>query len=213
MAGYTKYLELVEDLTAGKEIISSGMTQEVDRVRAAVEKAASGATVALISSGDAGIYGMAGLAIELSGALNLNVPIEIIAGVSAASSAGARLGAPLTLDFATISLSDLLVPWEMIKRRLEAVATADLVVALYNPKSKKRVEQLAEAAAIFLKHRKAETPVGICDSIGLDNERTVITTLGKFLEEDIGMRTTVIVGNSSSKIIGGWFVNPRGYKI
>ncbi|VAX16831.1 Cobalt-precorrin-3 C(17)-methyltransferase, partial [hydrothermal vent metagenome] len=162
---------------------------------------------------DAGIYGMAGLAIELSGALNLNVPIEIIAGVSAASSAGARLGAPLTLDFATISLSDLLVPWEMIKRRLEAVATADLVVALYNPKSKKRVEQLAEAAAIFLKHRKAETPVGICDSIGLDNERTVITTLGKFLEEDIGMRTTVIVGNSSSKIIGGWFVNPRGYKI
>lgn len=213
VAGYTKYLELVEDLTNGKEIISSGMTQEVDRVRAAVEKAAKGATVALISSGDAGVYGMAGLAIELSDALGLDIPIEIVPGVSAASSAGALLGAPLALDFATISLSDLLVPWDMIKHRLEAVATADLVVALYNPKSKKRVAQLEEAAEIFLKHRPSGTPVGICDSISLDGERTVITTLGKFLEEDIGMRTTVIIGNTSSKVINGWFVNPRGYKI
>jgi precorrin-3B C17-methyltransferase len=119
----------------------------------------------------------------------------------------------LSLDFATISLSDLLVPWDMIIKRLKAVAEADLVVALYNPKSKKRVSQLVEAAEIFRKVRPGSTPVGVCDSISLDGERIVITTLDKFLEEDIAMRTTVIIGNSSSKIIDGRFVNPRGYDV
>ena len=213
VAGYTKYLELVGDLTEGKELVSSGMTKEIDRARAAIERAAEGAKVALVSSGDAGIYGMAGLAIELSDKLGLNVPIEVIPGVSAASSAGARLGAPLALDFAAISLSDLLVPWEIIKKRLEAVAAADLVVALYNPKSKKRVAQLEEAADIFLKHRSGATPVGVCDSISLEGERVVVTTLDRFLEEDIAMRTTVIIGSSSSRVINGWLVNPRGYRI
>ncbi len=213
VAGYTKYLALVEDLTTGKELVSSGMTGEVERVKAALQRAADGADVALISSGDAGIYGMAGLAIELNESLGFNVPMEFVPGVTAASSAGALLGAPLALDFAAISLSDLLVPWEMIKKRLEAVAVADLVVALYNPKSKKRVAQLAEAAEIFLKYRDGSTPVGICDSIGLDEERKVITTLDRFLEEEIAMRTTVIIGNSDTKVINGLVVNPRGYVI
>lgn len=213
VAGYTKYIELVEDLTKGKEIISTGMTKEVDRVRAAITRAAKGAKVALISSGDAGIYGMAGLAIELASSMGINLDIETVPGVSAASSAGAKLGAPLALDFATISLSDLLVPWDTIKKRLEAVAEADMVVALYNPKSKKRVSQLEEAAEIFRKYRPDSTPVGVCDSISLNGERIVITTLDKFLNEEIAMRTTVIIGASSSKIINGRFVSPRGYNV
>ncbi len=213
VVGYTKYLELVEDLTKGKELVSTGMTREVDRVRAAITRASEGLSVALISSGDAGIYGMAGLAIELTESMGVDLPVEVIPGVSAASSAGAKLGAPLALDFATISLSDLLVPWDTIKKRLEAVAEADMVVALYNPKSKKRVSQLEEAAEIFRKYRPGATPVGVCDSISLDGERIVITTLDKFLNEEIAMRTTVIIGNTSSKIIDGRFVNPRGYDV
>jgi len=213
VVGYTKYLGLVEDLTQGKELVSTGMTREVDRVRAAITRASEGFSVALISSGDAGIYGMAGLAIELTKSMGADLQVEVIPGVSAASSAGAKLGAPLALDFATISLSDLLVPWDTIKKRLEAVAEADMVVALYNPKSKKRVSQLEEAAEIFRKYRPGATPVGVCDSISLDGERIVITTLDKFLNEEIAMRTTVIIGNTSSKIIDGRFVNPRGYDV
>jgi len=213
IVGYTKYIELIEDLAQGKELISTGMTREVDRVRAAIKRATEGLIVALISSGDAGIYGMAGLAIELAESMGVDLPIEAIPGVSAASSAGAKLGAPLALDFATISLSDLLVPWDTIKIRLNAVAEADMVVALYNPKSKKRISQLDEAAEIFLKYRHGSTPVGVCDSISLDGERIVVTTLDKFLDEDIAMRTTVIIGNSSSKIINGRIVNPRGYSV
>lgn len=213
VVGYTRYIELVEDLTKDKEIISTGMTREVDRVREAITRAGQGAKVALISSGDAGIYGMAGLAIELADSMQVNLDIETVPGVSAASSAGARLGAPLALDFATISLSDLLVPWDTITKRLRAVAEADLVVALYNPKSKKRVLQLKEAAEIFRKYRPGSTPVGVCDSISLNGERIVITTLDKFLNEEIAMRTTVIIGNTSSRIINGRFVNPRGYNV
>ena len=143
VVGYTPYLEAIADLTGGKELVASGMTHEVERCRQALHRAAAGEVVALISSGDAGIYGMAGLALELAEAENLHVPLEIIPGVTAASAAAAALGAPLMLDFAVISLSDLLVSWEVIRRRLEAVAAADLVVALYNPRSKKRVRQLA----------------------------------------------------------------------
>ncbi|MGK7344445.1 MAG: precorrin-3B C(17)-methyltransferase [Candidatus Nitrospinota bacterium M3_3B_026] len=213
VAGYTTYLALVEDLTAGKRIISSGMTREVERARAALEAAEEGEKVALISSGDPGVYGMAGLALELAGEMSVKVPIEIIPGVSAANSAAARLGAPLALDFAAISLSDLLVPWETIRRRLEAVAAADLAVALYNPKSKKRVAQLEEAAEIFRKHRPGSTPVGVADSVSLEAERVVITTLDRFLEEKIAMRTTVIIGSSATRRLDGWMVNPRGYNI
>jgi precorrin-3B C17-methyltransferase len=189
------------------------MTQETDRCREALKLASDGETVALISSGDAGVYGMAGLAIELAEEDRLDIDVEVVPGISAANAAGARLGAPLMLDYATISLSDLLVPWEMIKKRLEAVASADMVVALYNPKSKKRVEQIEEATAIFKKYRPDSTPVGVCDSVGYDGEeKIVLSDLGNFLKEDIGMMSIIIIGNGQSRIINGRFVTPRGYK-
>ncbi|MDH5510983.1 MAG: precorrin-3B C(17)-methyltransferase [Nitrospinota bacterium] len=213
VAGYSKYLDLVEDLCDGKELISTGMTKEVDRCRMALARAVEGHIVSLVSSGDAGIYGMAGLAMELAAAEGMDVEIEVTPGVSAANAAGALLGAPLALDFAAISLSDLLVPWEMIIKRLEAVAAADMACALYNPKSKKRVTQLKEAADIFLKSRPGSTPVGVCDSIGLGEQSVRISDLDNFQKEEIGMRTIIIIGCSETKIINGKMVTPRGYSI
>jgi len=213
VVGYTKYLQDIADLTAGKDLLASGMTQEVERCRRALARAAEGATVALVSSGDPGVYGMAGLALELAAREGSDIPIEIVPGVSAANAAAARLGAPLMLDFAVISLSDLLVPWPVIRRRLEAVAAADLVVALYNPRSKKRTRQLEEAASILRARRPSGTPVGIATAVGSGDERIVLSTLGRFLECEIGMRSVVIVGNRSSKVVRGWFVTPRGYDV
>jgi len=213
VVGYTRYLKLIEDLTAGKELIASGMKQETERCRAALGRARGGETVALVSSGDPGIYGMAGLAIELAVTEAAEVPVEIIPGVSAANAAAARLGAALMLDFATISLSDLLVPWETIRARLEAVASADLVVALYNPRAKKRVKQLEEAALIFRRHRPETTPVGVGTAVGTPDERLVLTDLAHFLESEITMRSVVLVGNRTSRCIGGWFLTPRGYRV
>jgi len=213
VVGYTRYLKLIEDLTAGKELLASGMRQETERCRAALARARGGETVALISSGDPGIYGMAGLAIELAATEAPSVPVEIIAGVSAANATAARLGAALMLDFATISLSDLLVPWETIRARLEAVAAADLVVALYNPRSKKRVKQLEEAATIFRRHRPETTPVGVGTAVGTAEERVILTDLAHFLEVDIAMRSVVLIGNRTSRCLGGWFITPRGYQL
>lgn len=211
--GYAPYLDLVRDLLDGKETIATGMTGEVARVRAAAERAEAGAVVALVSSGDPGIYGMASLAIELSAAQGVSAPIEIVPGVSASAAAAARLGSPLSLDFACISLSDLLVPWETIRERLAAVAAADLVVGLYNPRSAKRVTQLSEAADIFRRHRAGKTPVGIGTSVGTPEERIVLSDLDRFLDEEIGMRSVVLIGNRSSKIVNGWFLTPRGYTV
>jgi precorrin-3B C17-methyltransferase len=211
--GYTRYLKLIEDLTVGKELIASGMKEETKRCRAAIGRALAGETVALVSSGDPGIYGMAGLAIELAATEAASIPVEIIPGVSAANATSARLGAALMLDFATISLSDLLVPWETIRARLEAVSAADLVVALYNPRSKKRIKQLEEAAQIFLKHRPGTTPVGIGTAVGTKMERVILTDLAHFLEEEINMRSVVLVGNRTSRRIGDWLLTPRGYQL
>ncbi|MEI6033205.1 MAG: precorrin-3B C(17)-methyltransferase [Verrucomicrobiae bacterium] len=213
IVGYKHYLNHIEDLTEGKELLSSGMRQEADRCRAALDRAQQGATVAFVSSGDAGVYGMAGLAIEMAAAHGMDIPIEIIPGVSAANSAAARFGAPLMLDFACVSLSDLLMPWDTIRHRIEALAGADMVVALYNPKSTKRVTQIVEVAEIFRQHRPGSTPVGIATAVGAEDERLVLSDLGRFLDEEITMKSIVIVGNSSSKILNGWFVTPRGYKI
>lgn len=213
MVGYDTYVELVQDLLDGKEVISTGMTREVDRCRAALDAVKQGRTVALISIGDAGVYGMAGLAIELAAEMEVTAPIEIVPGVTAASSAAARLGAPLMLDFAVVSLSDLLVPWETIKKRLAAAAEGDFVTALYNPKSKKRVNQFTEALDIFRARRSADTPVGICDAVGIEGERITLTTLGAVDPALVGMRTTVIIGSSASRVIGKWFVTPRGYEL
>lgn len=187
--------------------------QEAARCRLALQRAYDGAIVSLISSGDAGVYGMAGLAIEIAAAENIHPPIEIISGVSAANSAAARFGAPLMLDYACISLSDLMIPWETIRRRIEAMASADLVTALYNPKSTKRVTQIEEVAEIFRRHRPATTPVGVATAVGLENESIFLSDLDHFLETEIGMRSVIIVGNSSSKCLQGWFVTPRGYNL
>ena len=187
------------------------MTHEVGRCRQALQRAAAGDVVALISSGDAGIYGMAGLALELAEAENVRVPVEIIPGVTAASAAAAALGGPLMLDFAVISLSDLLISWELIRRRLEAVAAADLVVALYNPRSKKRVRHLEEAVEIFRAVRSGQTPVGIVTAAGQNDQSLVVTDLDHLLENPVDMRTVVIVGNSSTRRIDQWMVTARGY--
>ena len=213
VVGYTRYMDLIRDLLAGKETIATGMTHEVERCRAALRRAEAGDVVALVSSGDPGIYGMASLVIELSSAEGHSVPIEIVPGVSASGAAAARLGSPLSLDFACISLSDLLVPWDTIRERLAAVAAADLVVGLYNPRSVKRVTQLSEAAEIFRLYRAGGTPVGIGTAVGTPEERIVLSDLDRFLEEEIGMRSVVLIGNRSSKVIDGWFVTPRGYKV
>lgn len=213
VVGYKRYLDLIKDLTDGKELISSGMTKETERCKTAIERAEQGATVALVSSGDAGIYGMAGLALELASSEGKSLPIEIVPGVTSATATASRLGAPLMLDFACISLSDLLAPWSMIRQRLEAVAAADLVVALYNPRSKSRTHQLDEAAEIFRKYRDGSVPVGVGTAVGTDEESILLSDLEHFLDLEINMRTVVIIGNKSSKIIDGWFVTPRGYQV
>lgn len=213
MVGYPPYLKKIQDLTAGKELIATGMTHEVERCRTALKRAAEGAIVALVSSGDPGIYGMAGLALELAAADGLNVPIEVIPGVTAASAAAARMGAPLMVDFAVISLSDRLVAWEKIRARLEAAAAGDFVTALYNPRSRERVAQLEEAVSIFLKHRVPATPVGIGTAVGTESERILVCDLAHLLDQDIDMQTIVIVGSSTSKRVGEWFVTARGYHV
>ncbi len=213
VVGYTPYVESVSDLLTGKETFTSGMRQEVQRVRVALEQALAGRTVALISSGDAGIYGMAGLVMELAEADGIEVNIEVVPGVSAANAAAAAIGAPLMLDFATISLSDLLVPWEMILRRIEAVASADMVTALYNPRSKKRVRQLPEALAEFRRHRPANTPVAVVTSAGTADEQVAMATLSSTDLDAVTMRSVVIVGNSQTRMIDDRMVTCRGYQL
>ena len=213
IVGYERYLRLIQDLTAGKEIIPSAMTQEVERCRVALSRAARGEVVSLISSGDPGVYGMAGLALEMASAEEVHIPIEIIPGVPSANAAAAKMGAPLMLDYATISLSDLLIPWEKIRARLEAVAAADLVVALYNPRSKERGWQLVEAAGIFRNFRQGKTPVGIATAADPDGEEVMLTDLDHFLDFEINMRSVVIIGNHSSRRARDWFITPRGYRL
>jgi precorrin-3B C17-methyltransferase len=211
--GYTRYMRLIEDITAGKETISTGMTQEIERCRIALQRALAGATVALVSSGDPGVYGMAGLALELSRDCDPVPVVEIVPGVTAAHAAAAVMGAPLMLDYAVISLSDLLVPWDIIARRLEAVAGADLVTVLYNPRSKNRVHQLEDAISIFSRHRASETTAGIGTALGTEEENIVITDLGNILSHPVDMRSVVLIGNSSSRRINNWFLTPRGYSL
>lgn len=213
IVGYQPYLELIAPLLAGKELVSSGMMREVERCRRALERAAAGQVTTLVSSGDAGIYGMAGLALELAADLPTPPEIEVVPGISAVQAAAAVLGAPLMHDFAVISLSDLLTPWELIVRRLEAAASADFVVALYNPKSRGRVTQIETAQRILLASRPGTTPVGIVrNALRAGQERTV-TTLAGMLEHDIDMFSLVLIGNRATFIDQlGRMVTPRGYE-
>ncbi len=215
IAGYRTYLALIPGLLAGKEILASGMMQEVARARAAIEVAASGKVVAVISSGDPGIYGMAGLIFELLREQGWRredgIEVEVVPGVAALNSAAALLGAPLMHDFAAISLSDLLTPWEVIARRIELAAEADFVIGLYNPKSHRRVRELAEACEILGRHRSPKTPVGVVRCAYREEQRVVVTDLQQLPEQEVDMLTIVIVGNSSTFSLEGLMVTPRGY--
>ncbi|MBQ9614817.1 MAG: precorrin-3B C(17)-methyltransferase [Selenomonadaceae bacterium] len=214
VAGYTTYIKLIESLLGGKEIIGTGMMQEIDRCRMAVEMAMSGKNTVVVSSGDSGVYGMAGLVLELL----LQQPeaerpkFDVIAGISAVNAAAAVLGAPLMHDFAVISLSNLLTSWELIKKRVEMAAAGDFVIALYNPKSHKRVQNIEEVREIALRYRKPSTPVGIVTGASRDAETKVISTLQDFTKEEINMFSLVIIGNSRTYVREGYMITPRGYE-
>ncbi len=214
--GYKTYIELIKGLITGKQIISTGMTEEVSRAQEAVKQAELGKKVAVISSGDAGVYGMAGLVyevlIEKGWKRDTGVEVEVIPGISAINSCAALLGAPIMHDACTISLSDHLTPWTLIEKRIEAAAQADFVIALYNPKSGRRTKQIMEAQRILLKYRSPETPVGLVKSAFRDSQHIVLTSLRDMLEHEIGMLTTVIIGNSSTFLHDGLMITPRGYQ-
>ena len=210
IVGYKTYLELIEDLIEGKEIISSGMRKEIDRAQMAIDFAQQGKTVAVVSSGDPGVYGMAGIVLELAGD---SVQVEVVPGITAATAAAAALGAPLMHDFAVISLSDLLTPWVKIMNRLEAAGLGDFVVVLYNPKSHGRQTHIETAREMLLWHKDPDTPVGIVRCAKRGTESVVITTLRDMLKEEIDMLTTVIVGNSQTRVENGKMITPRGYKV
>jgi precorrin-3B C17-methyltransferase len=216
--GYDTYVSLIEDIIIGKEVYRYPMTQEVDRANQAIEIAQSGKVVSLVSSGDPGIYGMIGLIYEILAKKDWNrqvgIYVECIPGVSALNSCAALIGSPLMTDFAVVSMSDLLVPWDIITKRVEAAALGDYVTVIYNPSSKKRVHQLKDTRDIFLKFRKPSTPVAIVKGAYRDSQSIVITTLDKMLDfpDMLGMITTVIVGNSSTFNFKGMMINPRGYR-
>ena len=213
--GYATYIRLVKDLLDGKEVIKKAMTEELDRAIEAYERAKLGKKVALISSGDAGVYGMAGPTFEVlfqaGWTPDSDIEVEIVPGASALNTCASLVGAPLTHDFCAISLSDLLTPWPTIARRLDAVAYADFVVALYNPKSGRRTRQIEEARRLFLRHRDPQTPVAIVKSAFRPKQRIEFTTLEKMGEADIGMLTTVLIGNSNTFVKNGLMITPRGY--
>lgn len=215
VVGYITYIKLVADLLEGKEVIRKGMTEELDRAVNALELANAGKKVALISSGDAGVYGMAGPTYEVlfqaGWTPETGIEVEVIPGASAINACASLVGAPLTHDFCSISLSDLLTPWPAIARRLDAAAAADFVVALYNPKSGRRAQQIVQAQALFLRHRRPDTPVAVVKSAYRRRQTIDFTTLNKMSDCDIGMLSTVLIGNSMTFVRDGLMVTPRGY--
>ncbi|MCX8150711.1 MAG: precorrin-3B C(17)-methyltransferase [Candidatus Bathyarchaeota archaeon] len=214
VVGYKTYVALVQNLIKSTaEVVSGTMGREVDRAKIAVTKALENKNVVVVSSGDPGVYGMAGLVLEVAAAEEAPVPVEIVPGVTAATAAASKLGAPLVSDFAVISLSDLLTPWGLIEKRLRAAAEADFSIVLYNPQSEGRKEPLIKAYEILLKHRSSSTPVGVVRQAGRHGEQSVITTLDRLLDCEIDMVTTIIVGNSKTKVLGGRMVSPRGYNL
>lgn len=222
VVGYKMYIDLVRPLLSGQEVIATGMMGELQRCQLAIDRALAGSRVALISSGDVGVYGMAGLALEicqerglrlgpLSGGPDVDLPLEVVPGVPALAAAAALLGAPLMHDFASVSLSDLMTPWEVIKKRVDAAAAADFVLVIYNPKSKKRDWQLAKVREILLHHRQPETPVGIVSRAMRAGQEVTVTNLGEMLKHPVDMQTIIIIGNSQTYEAGGHMITPRGY--
>jgi len=214
--GYKTYVELISGLLGDQQIISTGMTEEVSRAQEAVKQAEQGKTIAVISSGDAGVYGMAGLVyevlVEKGWKPTDGIKVEVVPGISAINSCASLLGAPVMHDSCTISLSDHLTPWELIAKRLDAAAQADFVIALYNPKSGRRTRQIMEAQRILLNYRSPDTPVGLVKSAYRDRQEIVKTTLADMLQHDIGMLTTVVIGNSSTFMYEDLMITPRGYQ-
>jgi precorrin-3B C17-methyltransferase len=214
VVGYTAYIELVPPaLLTGKDVAATGMTGEVARCRTALDAAAAGRRVALVSSGDAGIYGMAGLALEMLEAMGLcgRVDFSVTPGIPAVCAAAALLGAPLTHDFAVVSLSDLLTPMETIRRRLDAALAADFVLALYNPRSRRRSGHLAEALAIAARHRSPATPVGMVKNAFRAGQKIRVTPLAEADPEWADMLTLVVIGNAATRMAGASMLTPRGY--
>lgn len=213
IVGYKTYVNLVKPFLGNKKLISSGMMQEVERCKEVLQLANKGQTVSLISSGDPGIYGMAGIILELRAYDQYDIPVEVVPGLSAASSAASLLGAPLMNDFVVVSLSNLLTPWEVIVKRLHAAGTGDFVISIYNPRSHNRVRHLDIAVDILLGYQKPETPVGIVKHAMREQQEVNITDLAHLKEHDIDMFTTLIIGNSQTKVIEKRMVTIRGYKI
>ena len=212
LCGYTVYLDLIRGEFPDKEYFSTPMTQEIERCRAALERARSGRTTALVCSGDAGVYGMAGPVLELAPQFP-EVEIQVVPGVTAALAGAAVLGAPLMHDFAVLSLSDLLTPWEVIRRRLELAAQGDFVLCLYNPSSRRRRDHLRMACDIVLVHRGPETVCGWVRNAGRAQEEHQVLTLGELREAQVDMFTTVFVGSAATRRIGDRMVTPRGYEL
>ena len=211
IVGYTVYIDLIKEEYPDKICLSTPMRQEVQRCRMALEEAGKEQNVAVVCSGDAGIYGMAGLVYELAADYS-GVEIEVVPGITAASGGAAILGAPLMHDFAVISLSDLMTPWEKIEKRLRMAAMADFVICIYNPSSRKRVDYLKKASLCMMEYKKEDTVCGIVKNIGREGECMKILSLKELSETDVDMFTTVFVGNEETRIIGDKMVTPRGYK-
>lgn len=220
--GYQTYIDLVRPLLNDQEVVSTGMMAEVKRCQLALDQAYAGQRVALVSSGDAGIYGMAGLILEMCAAQGFKVGppesegevdfhLEVIPGIPALAAGAALLGAPLMHDFVAISLSDLLTPWETILKRLELVAQGDFVIVIYNPKSKKRDWQLGAVRDLLLNHKDPLTPVGIVSRAMRKGQEIVITTLQDLPNHPVDMQTIVVVGNSQTFAYGSYMITPRGY--
>lgn len=212
IVGYDYYIGLIASIIEGKTVISTPMKREVERCEAAVESALNGHTVAMVCSGDAGVYGMAGILLEVAAPYS-EVDIEVVCGVTAACSCAAVLGAPLVHDFAVISLSDLLTPWEKIEKRLRCAAEADFVICLYNPSSRKRQDYLKKACEQILLYQPETIRCGYVKNAGRKEEESMICTLGTLKDCSVDMFTTVIIGNSQTKVVRGKLVTPRGYRL
>lgn len=215
IVGYNTYIALIKDMIGDKKVVGNGMREEVDRCREAVKLAGEGHKVAVVSSGDPGVYGMAGLVLELIEKLpeEKRPACSVIPGLTAANTAAAALGAPLMHDYAVISLSDLMTPWDQIKKRAKLAAEGDFVIAIYNPKSRTRMTYLNQIRDIVLQYRKPDTPVGVVIKAGRPGMKTTITDLEHLPEAEVNMQTTVIIGNSHTKVLGGYMITPRGYTL
>ncbi len=210
--GYKTYINQIESMIKDKRVFAYGMTEEVKRAKNAIEYALKGMIVSVVSGGDPGVYGMAGLIFEILAQNNLEAEVEVVPGISAFNAASSKVGAPIMNDFACISLSDRLTPWDEIEKRLEYAAKSDFVIILYNPKSSKRRENLTKAKGIILKYRDKNTPVAIVKNVTREGEEVFLTTLEEMVSYPVDMNTTIIIGNSQSYIYKNTIITPRGYR-